>query len=203
MIFITAGIVKTREDILDKINKPTLLISRCLMYEHCRWDGRSNLNIFVKQLEPFVKYITVCPEIEIGLGVPREPIKIVFSDNKYTLEQLNTKKDITGKMKNFSENYANILKNIDGIILKSKSPSCGIETAEVFSDLDSSKAIGKTNGFFSREILEKFKNLPIETEGSLEDKFIRESFIKRIFTEEKFKEIKGKLGKNKKVVKET
>jgi len=175
--------------------RPILLISRCLIGEKCRWDGRVESYAFIKQLKPYVKYITVCPEVEIGMGVPRDPIKIIFSENKYTLEQLKTKKDITEKMKNLSESCVNILKDINGVILKSKSPSCGIKTAEVFSSLDSSEAIGKTDGFFSREIVKKFKHLPIETENRLEDKLIRENFIKRIFSEDKIEEIKDKLKK--------
>ena len=96
-------------------------------------------NEFVERLRPHVNFIAVCPECEIGLGVPRDRIRIVMRKNSRRLIQLNTKKDLTGPMERFVRRYLGSLKGVDGFILKERSPSCDIK-----------------KGFFGRAVSKRF-----------------------------------------------
>jgi uncharacterized protein YbbK (DUF523 family) len=82
--------------------KPIILISACLEFDKVRYNGQFIPSQIVKDLIPFVDFIKVCPEYEIGLGVPREPIRIVKKENEYRLIQHNTNKDVTDDMNKFS-----------------------------------------------------------------------------------------------------
>ena len=124
-------------------NKPKILISKCLEFDSCRYDGQIIHNKFIQKLKNHVDFITICPEVEIGLGTPRDPINLIHEKNKKILYQSNTNKDLTNEMMNFTNNYLKKIKKIDGIILKSKSPSCGIKTTKIFSQNEVSKIVSK------------------------------------------------------------
>jgi uncharacterized protein YbbK (DUF523 family) len=132
-------------------------------------------------MKPYVNFVAMCPECEIGLGIPRDKIRIVLKNRSYRLMQLNTRKDLTGKMNAFVSGYVHSLNDIDGFILKDRSPSCGIKNVKVYPGLKTTGPIGRTSGFFSRKILQNFPGVAIETEARLEDPAIREDFIVRIF----------------------
>lgn len=136
---------------------------------------------FIEKLKPRVNFITACPECEIGLGVPRDPIRIVFQKGSYILMQLNSEKDITDKMNKFVSGYFKSIKEIDGFILKARSPSCGIKDVEVYSGINASRSTQKTSGFFGREILRHFPNIAVETEATLANSAIRGHFMARVF----------------------
>jgi len=82
---------------------------------------------FVKALKPKVNFIPVCAEMEIGLGVPRDPIRIVSIKGEQRLVQPTTGQDVTDKMRDFSTHFLSSLPEIDGFILKYRSPSCGFK----------------------------------------------------------------------------
>ena len=86
----------------EKKIKPIVVISNCLEFKACRYNGELIPNSFIKRLEPFVIYKPICPEIEIGLGVPRDPIKIVTKNNKQNLVQPSTGNDYTFVMNDFA-----------------------------------------------------------------------------------------------------
>ena len=144
-------------------------------------------------LRPYADIITVCPEMEIGMGVPRDPVRIVSKEGGPVLVQLNTGKDITAEMKGFSSRYMDILNDVDGFILKDRSPSCGIGNVKVYQDTRSERPIGETDGFFAAEILRSFKDRPIETDSSLSDRIIRERFIDRIYVLARNRMLKGQV----------
>lgn len=98
--------------------KPIILISKCIEFDNCRFNGQTISSDFVKKLKKFVDFKPVCPEVEIGLGVPRNPIKIVEKKNdKLSIVQPETGKDVTRDMNTFSEKFLNDLE-LDGAILK-------------------------------------------------------------------------------------
>ena len=136
-----------------KHKKPKILISKCLEFDACRYDGQRITNIYIQKLKQHVDFIVICPEVEIGLGVPREPIHIINSNEKISLYQPKTDIDITEKMIRFSKKYISSIKNIDGIILKSKSPSCAINTAKHYPSIDSNKSICRGPGLFSNILI--------------------------------------------------
>lgn len=144
--------------------KPVIFSSRCLGFARCRWNGEILSDKLIEKLKPYVTFITVCPECEIGLGVPRDPIRIVSQQGSYRLIQPNTGKDLTEKMSAFVSGYLASLKAVDGFILKDRSPSC------------------RPSGFFGRGILKRFPDAAVETEARLRDPTIREHFLTKVFT---------------------
>lgn len=162
--------------------KPKLFVSKCLGFAACRWDGLKISGGFVRDLKGRVNFVTACPEVEIGLGVPRDKIRIVGKGKKRRLIQLNTKKDLTAGMRKYAARFVGSLGNdIDGFILKSRSPSCGIKDAKVYPDLKSGRMLGRASGFFASEVLKRFPRLPVETEARLKNRNIRKRFLTRLF----------------------
>jgi len=175
--------------------KPKILISKCIEFDNCRYNGQMIGSDFVKKLKKFIEFIPVCPEVEIGLGIPRSPIRIVDEKDKIILVQPETKKDVTIKMIDFSNNF---LKNIeiDGVILKSKSPSCGIKDVKIYPKIEKSAPIRRDKGFFGKAVIEKFQLIAIEDEDRLRNRIIKENFLRKIFTTALFREIKNKKSIN-------
>ena len=177
---------------MEKFIKPTIFSSKCLGFARCRWNGESIPDSFVSSLKPHVSFITECPESTIGLGIPRDPIRIVLEDDKYTLQQLNTGKDVTKKMEKFSKEFVSAIEEIDGFILKDRSPSCGLKDVKVYKSLKPGSSTGKTNGFFAKEVLNKFDHLAVETEMRLTNFNLRENFLTKIFLFAKLRKLKTK-----------
>ncbi len=171
--------------------KPKIFVSKCLVSERCRWDGGIISDGLIKKLKGHVDIITECPEEAIGLGVPRDPIRIVLEDDKFKLQQFNTGKDLTGEMENFSKGYVEAIEEIDGFILKDRSPSCGIRSVKVYRSLEEERAIGKTDGFFSRAVVDKYGHLAVETDKRLSKSYVRENFLTRIFLSARFRELRA------------
>jgi uncharacterized protein YbbK (DUF523 family) len=103
--------------------KPTVVVSKCITYERARWNAQIIADDFVEKLKPYVEFIPVCPEVGIGLGVPRDPLRIVLVKDEQKFLQPATGLDLTEKMRSFSESFLNSLSEVDGFILKSGSPS--------------------------------------------------------------------------------
>ncbi len=171
--------------------KPIILVSKCIEFDSCRFNGQTISSDFVKKLKKFVDFKPICPEVEIGLGIPRKPIRIVEKNNELFLIQTETNTDVTEKMNNFSENFLNNIK-IDGAILKSKSPSCGIKTVKIYLSKKKSAPIRRDKGFFGLVVTSKFPMYPIENEDRLRNHIIKEHFLRVIFTLAAFREVKKK-----------
>jgi len=135
----------------------------------------------IENFRSFVEFITVCPEVEIGLGVPRDPIRLV-NGRTLRLVQPATGLDITEKMQVFVSSFLDNLSDVDGFILKSKSPSCGFGTTKVFASADAQEPLHRHgSGFLAKRVIERFANLPYIDETSLIEHEIREHFLTRIF----------------------
>lgn len=160
--------------------RPNIVISRCINLEPVRYNGGIVNDEFAKKLEKFVNFIPVCPEVDIGMPVPRLPVILVKEDNTLKMIEPETNKDYTNQLNLFSENFINSLKNIDGFLLKSKSPSCGVKSAKIYKRGNKS-SIGKRSGLFAQKAIEKYPYLPVEDEGRLKDKDIRTNFLIKIF----------------------
>ena len=170
--------------------KPRLVVSKCIEFEHCRWNGLVISSEFVKKLDRFVEFIQVCPEVEIGLGVPRDPIRVVRSKEGPLLLQPATGRDLTTDMVSFSERFLDSLPPVDGFILKSRSPSCGLKEVKIHAAIDKPGGVGKGSGFFGSAVLSRFPMLPAEDEGRLTNFRIREHFLTRIFALARFRSIR-------------
>lgn len=179
---------------MRQFEKPTIVISKCLGQAHCRYDGATVNSDLVDGLAPFVNYISVCPEMEIGLPVPREALRIVRnSSQEDRLVFSLTGTDKTDAMLDFSKGFLSGLdeQEIDGFILKHRSPSCGINDVKIYKGTGKSNMVpGKTTGFFGRSVIEFFPHIPLENEGRLLNFNIRENFMMRIFMLRDFKKVK-------------
>lgn len=161
---------------------PVVIVSRCLGFDNCRWNGEIIRDDFVALLSAHVKYVTECPEVAIGLGVPRDPIHIEAHRGERRLVQPASGRDVTHEMLSFCDRFLSSLGEVDGFLLKARSPSCGIGDVKIFPyGGGDSGAIGKGPGFFGEEVLRAFPLLPVESEGRLKNFRLREHFLTRLF----------------------
>lgn len=170
--------------------RPLIVVSKCLGFENVRYDGGIIHSQIIEDIYPFADFITVCPEVEIGLGVPRDVIRIVKKDGKKRLVQPKTKKDVTEMMDNFTDKFLGDLPLVDGFIFKSKSPTIGIRNVKIYSDIEKNEAFDHGSGFFAEKIIKKYAKYPMEEEDRLRNKIIRHHFLTKLFTFADFRNVK-------------
>ncbi len=169
--------------------KLRLGVSACLVGRKVRYDGQHKRDAFVADvLGPFVEWVPVCPELEVGMGVPREPIRLVGTSAAPRLVAERSGTDHTDAMLRFAEARVRELEQLDlaGYVTKKDSPSCGLERVRVHP------ARGGTPrrdgvGLFVRVLAARLPLLPVEEEGRLNDPALRESFVERIFAHARWK----------------
>jgi uncharacterized protein YbgA (DUF1722 family)/uncharacterized protein YbbK (DUF523 family) len=157
-------------------------ISSCLLGEQVRFDGgHKRDNFLVKVFGPYVEWVPVCPEVEIGLGVPRETIRLERKSGLIHLVAPKSRTDHTKTMQAWSRRRLKGLarEDLSGYVLKSKSPSCGMERVPVYDENGVPEKKGR--GLFAEALLGQLGNLPVEEEGRLNDAVLRENFIERVF----------------------
>lgn len=174
---------------MSDFEKPIVVVSKCIGFAQCRYNGLSISSEVVKALKPHVDFVPVCPEVEIGLGVPRDPIRVVSTKETRRLMQPSTGADVTSKMLRFAESFLESLAAVDGFILKSRSPSCGFKDVKVFSGMGKEAAMAKGSGFFGGAVLERFPGYPAEDEGRLLNFRIREHFLTSLYARARFRAI--------------
>ena len=174
--------------------RPRVVISRCLGIERCRWNGAVIQSAEVEMLRPHVEFVDVCPEVEIGLSVPRDPVRIVRTRDVDSLVQPATGRDVTAEMNTFARQRLASIGPVDGFLLKSRSPSCGLKDTKVYPQEGPSVALGRTLGFFAREACRQFDGIPAEDEGRLTNFRIREQYFAAIFTLAAFRELRERMG---------
>ena len=177
--------------------KPKILISKCLGFENCRYNGAIVQFDLLDKMKDQIEFIPLCPEIEIGLGLPRESLRLIKVQDGIELVQPKSKKYLTYDMKKYSQEILKDISDIDGIILKGRSPSCGIKDVKVYSGMEKSPVIGKSMGLFAAEMEKHFPYLPIEEEGRLTNLIIREHFFTKLYAIFNFK----KMAQNKSIKK--
>ena len=177
--------------------KPRLLVSQCIEFKSCRWNGLRISSDLVKLLKPFVEFVPVCPEMAIGLGVPRHPIRIVETpDEGQRLLQPASGIDCTESMRTFADRHLDNVGPLDGAILKSRSPSCGVKDVRVYPPNPKATPENKGVGVFAQQVKRRFPDLAIEDEGRLTNFAIREHFLTRVFTVASFRRLEadGSMG---------
>jgi uncharacterized protein YbgA (DUF1722 family)/uncharacterized protein YbbK (DUF523 family) len=172
----------------ESFPKPRIVASKCLEFESCRYNGTMMPSEVVRSVEPYVEFLTVCPEVAIGLGVPRDPIRVVRGDGGPRLVQPATGRDLTAKMQGFAGSFLASLPEVDGFILKFRSPSCGLKDVKVYAGADAHGTAGKGPGFFGSAVLERCADLAVEDEGRLTNFRIREHFLTGVFAFARFRE---------------
>jgi uncharacterized protein YbgA (DUF1722 family)/uncharacterized protein YbbK (DUF523 family) len=157
-------------------------ISRCLLGERVRYDGGHKHDHFLTDtLGKYLEWVPVCPEVEVGMGTPREPIQLVQIGTSIQLLGTSSGTDHTHDMRRYARKRCAQLAALDlcGYILKKDSPSCGMERVRVHHNRGRVTKSGR--GLFAEVLIEQFPNLPIEEEGRLCDPRLRENWIERVF----------------------
>ncbi len=157
-------------------------ISSCLLGERVRWNGGHTRDRFLTDtLGEYVEWVPVCPEKEVGMGVPREQVRLLGDPEDPKLVGRESGEDWTERMQSYAEKRIDELRenNLHGYILKRGSPTCGMEKIKVLDDRQQPN--GEGPGLFARKLMEKLSLLPVEDDGRLNDPVIRENFIERIF----------------------
>ena len=170
--------------------KPVVVVSKCLEFEACRYNGERISSSFIERLKPHVRFRPVCPEVEIGLGTPRDPIRIHLQGGKKVLHQPSTRKHLTRKMNAFSRRYLEGLEEVDGFILKAKSPSCAIIDAKIFPAATAGDHAALGPGLFAGAALEAFGARAFADEAGLNEPGARAGFLTKIFALAAFREVK-------------
>jgi uncharacterized protein YbbK (DUF523 family)/uncharacterized protein YbgA (DUF1722 family) len=157
-------------------------VSSCLLGEEVRFDGGHKRDDFlVNGFGPHVEWVLVCPEVEIGLGVPREPIRLERKAGLVHLVAPKSQTDHTQSMRAWARRRLKRLarEDLSGYVLKSKSPSCGMERVPIHNQNGVPEETGR--GLFAEALIEQIGHLPVEEEGRLNDPVLRENFIERVF----------------------
>lgn len=171
-------------------NKIRLGISACLLGQPVRYDGGHKWDRFITDtLGQYVEFVPVCPEVECGLGVPREAMRLVGDPRNPRLVTVRTGADHTARLLTWARRRVVELEkeNLCGFIFKSDSPSSGMERVKVYGPSGSPVKTGV--GLFARVFLEHFPLLPVEEDGRLHDPKLRENFIEAIFTLKRWREM--------------
>ena len=177
--------------LMREFARPRVIVSKCLEFDHCRYNGDIIRSPIVAKLREYVDFLPVCAEMEIGLGVPRKPVRIILDKGVQQLVQPATGRDVTEDMKTFCTDFLDSAGDVDGFILKFRSPSCGIKDVKVYPTTGKSGAIEKTSGFFGKAVLGRYPFLPIEDEGRLRNARIKEHFLTKLFTLAAFRKTKS------------
>ncbi|MBL7042939.1 MAG: DUF523 and DUF1722 domain-containing protein [Pirellulaceae bacterium] len=159
-------------------------ISSCLLGNKVRYDGGHKHDRYLTDtLGKYFEWVPVCPEVELGLGVPRETIQLVQAQGEQQVRLMTsrTELDLTRRMRTLVSRRATALakEDLSGFVLKSKSPSCGTERVKVHQAKGPPKKSGQ--GFFVKALLQRLPNLPVEEEGRLCDPRLRENWVERVF----------------------
>ena len=155
-------------------------ISQCLLGDKVRYDGGHKRDSFlIEALGRHVEWVPVCPEAELGLGTPREPMRLVGDLQAPRLVTITTGIDHTDEMNHFAQQRVRQLEALDlsGYVFKADSPSCGITQVPLFNqDIETNDGVG----LFARAFIEYFPLIPIEEESRLHDLQAVNSFLERI-----------------------
>jgi len=175
----TAG-VSERDS--DSSRRPIRIgISACLLGQQVRFDGGHKRDAFLTEtFGRFVEWVPVCPEVECGLGTPREAMRLVRADRDVRLVTVKTAVDLTPTMRRFARSRVAALaaEDLSGYVLKKDSPSCGLERVKVY---DRGQSTRSGRGLFAEALVEAFPYLPVEEEGRLADPRLRDNFVERVF----------------------
>lgn len=171
----------SRRFVSREFTRPRVAHSACLEHEQCRWDGSRIPDSFLRRLKPHVDFSPVCPEVEIGLGVPRDTIRLVVDGDETRLVQPSTSRDLTDDMHTFAEKHLEAVGPVDGWVLKSGSPTCGTKGVKVYAGMENAPPERNEPGLFARHVLEHHDGLAVESEGRLRNYSIRHHFLTRLY----------------------
>ncbi len=166
---------------MTKTTPPRVGISQCLLGDNVRYDGGHKLDsVLIETLGRYVEWVPVCPEVEVGLGTPREPMRLVGDRHAPRLITINTGMDYTEAMNCFARQRVRELEalNLSGFVFKSASPSCGITGVSLFNGQGMETHDGV--GLFARAFMAHFPEMPVEEESRLHDPQALKNFLDHV-----------------------
>ncbi|MCX8209371.1 MAG: DUF523 and DUF1722 domain-containing protein [Sulfolobales archaeon] len=154
-------------------------MSECLGVRAVRYDGNVIYDRVVEAVKKFVDVVPVCPEVGMGLGVPRDPLILVKKNSSTKLILTKTGEDFTERLLSFADSFLSSANSVDGVLLKSASPSCGVRDAKVYGK--GGGVVARSDGLFAAVVRSRYPHLPIESEKRLLNYEIRRDFLTRVF----------------------
>ena len=166
-------------------------ISSCLLGEPVRFDGGHKHDRYLTGvLGQWVRWVPVCPEVDIGLPIPRPTIRLENHDGTVRLVNPRSREDLTDRMRSYAEDKVAELQQLelDGYVLKRASPSCGMERLKVYPPGGGSPDRNGI-GIYAEVLMQRWSGLPVEEEGRLNDPVLRENFIERVFCRHRWRNL--------------
>jgi uncharacterized protein YbgA (DUF1722 family)/uncharacterized protein YbbK (DUF523 family) len=187
---------------VPRIRRPRIGVSACLLGEPVRYDaGHKRDPFLVETFGPHVEWVPICPELEAGFGVPREPMRLElrepaardrgrpFAPHLISLVLVTGRVDVTATMRGYAERRVDLLERegLSGYVLKKDSPSCGMDRVKVYTRRGGIERGGR--GLFAQALIARFPTLPVEEEGRLSDPRLRDNFVERVFAYERLQRL--------------
>ena len=172
----------------EEIEKIKIGVSSCLLGDEVRFDSGHKRNAYINNvLANYFDFNKFCPEVAIGLGIPREPVRLVlFDQNIHCVGTKNADLDVTEDLYNIAEAQKHWQQQLCGYILKKDSPSCGMQRVRLYKgDVPDRSGVG----LYAHRLMQNFPDLPVEEEGRLEDAHLRENFIQRVYVYWRWKKL--------------
>jgi len=177
--------------------RPRVFFSRCLGFERCRWNNELVHDDLAARLARLVDVVHDCPEMGIGLGCPRDPVRVVRGDGGVTeLLQPASGRTYGSSMREWSAKRLLSMGSVEGFLLKSRSPSCGWKDVKVYSSMRPDAGSSPGQGIFGAAVLESRPGIPVEDEGRLRNFPLRERFFGALWTLARFRAVEeaGDMG---------
>ncbi len=160
---------------------PVVVTSRCLGFEACRYDGTVVPFPWAERWQGYVRFESICPEMGMGLAAPRPAMRLVQRLDGPRLMVRESGEDLTDRMSAFTRAWLDDLPQVDGFILKEKSPSCGLRQTKRFQSLQDTEPIGRGAGLFAEAATTRHFLKPVADETALDDPAVRGVFLMRLF----------------------
>jgi uncharacterized protein YbbK (DUF523 family) len=167
---------------MRRSGRPRVGISACLLGDKVRYDGSHKRDAFlVEVVGPQVEWVRVCPEVEVGMGTPRETLHLVRENGRVRMKTTETALDYTDAMEEWAERRVKQLagEDLSGYVLKKNSPSCGLDGVAI--DDSNGRRADDGRGLFADVLMRRFPDLPMEDEARLSQPEIRDAFVRRVF----------------------
>jgi uncharacterized protein YbbK (DUF523 family) len=158
----------------------TIAVSSCLLGENVRYDGGNKFsNIVTSELGRYFRLLGVCPEMAIGMGVPRKPVQVVQLNRELRVRGVeDARMDVTDQLYAYASNFTKQHTNICGYVFKQRSPSCGLGETPLFNE--QGEEVGQTDGLFAGLIKKMMPDLPLIDEQQIENAQARDAFINAV-----------------------
>lgn len=166
---------------MDEQRKIPIGISACLLGERVRYDGGERFDPYINgTMADHLQFVPFCPEVAVGLGVPRSPIQLQLQGEVIRVVGVENKEsDVTEPLHAYGKQVADEHEELCGYIFKARSPSCGMSNVTVYDE--QGRIAASASGAYAYSLINKLPLLPVEEEGRLGDPGVRENFIQRVF----------------------